>query len=87
MLRRHTCQSLLSIIVENFPQPGSSMRDRDRTVGRADVNAVDEETYLGVGMCEPDINLPYWCPCKDNMEPPWCKSLPLKSKIKNEGLD
>ena len=55
MLRRHTCQSLLSIIVENFPQPGSAMRDRDRTVGRADVNAVDEETYLGVGIFATNI--------------------------------
>ena len=70
MLRRHTCQSLLSIIVENFPQSDSAMRDRDGAVWRADLNIVDDETYQGVGMCKPDIDLPYRCPCRDNMEPP-----------------
>ena len=87
MLMRHICQRLLSIIFESFPELDSARRDRDGAVGRADLNAVDEETYQGVGMCKPDIDLPYRCPCRENMEPPECKSLPLKKNTKNEGLD
>ena len=87
MLWRHKCQRLLSIIDENFPQPGSAMRDRHGAVGCADENAMDEETYQGVGTCQPDIDLPYRCPCRENMESPEWKSLPLKKKTKNEGLD